>query len=400
MTTTELPLFPFTTPAGLDTDPEGLRMLGEAPVGKARMSTDGQEIWLALSYRANRTAMSDPRFSRERALAPGSPVAIPSMVGITDVLAVMDPPKHTRLRRLMAKAFTARMVERLEPRIQSIADELLDDLAMQDQPADLKDLYAVRLPITVICELLGVPARDRDAMHEWANIFMSYGTPPEEMAAAHRNSAEYLANLVAEKRANPGDDLTSALTAVSDEVGDRLTEAELLINLQTLIVAGHETTASQLSNGIVALTRNPDQLDLLRSRPDLAPQAVEELLRWDKLIATTVPWVTIDDVDIDGHVIPAGAPVITVPHIGNRDATVFEGPNRFDILRPNANQHLSFTHGPHFCLGSSLARAELRIGLESLLRRFPKLEVAVDDANLRWREGRTVRSLESLPVRW
>jgi cytochrome P450 len=399
MTTSELPLFPFTTPACLDTDPEGLRMLGEAPVGRARMSTDSQEVWLALSYRANRLAMSDTRFSREQALAPGSPVAIPAMAGITDVLAVMDPPRHTRLRRLMAKAFTARMVERLEPRIQSIADELLDDLATQDQPVDLKRRYAVRLPITVICELLGVPAQDRDAVHEWANVFMSYEVSPEQMAAAHRDAGEYLANLVAEKRANPGDDLTSALTAVS-EVGDRLTEAELLINLQTLIVAGHETTASQLSNGIVALTRNPDQFDLLRSRPDLARQAAEELLRWDKLIATTVPWATTEEVDVDGHVIPAGAPVITVPHIGNRDATVFDGPNRFDILRPNANHHLSFTHGPHYCLGESLARAELRIGLESLLRRFPKQEIAVDDEHQRGREGRTVRSLEALPVRW
>ena len=161
-----------------------------------------------------------------------------------------------------------------------------------------------------------------------------------------------------------------------------------------------EATASRLTNGIVALSRNPDQFDLLRSRPDLAPQAAEELARWDKLISTTVPWTTVADLDIEGHVIPAGAAVIAVPHIGNRDAAVFEDPNRFDILRPNANQHLSFTDGPHFCLGSTLARAGSRIGLAALVGRFPKLEIAVGEAELRWREGRAIRSLEELPVRW
>jgi cytochrome P450 len=398
MTTTELPQFPFQTPPGLNTDPDGLRMLDAAPVGRARMG--GHEVWLALSYQANRMAMSDPRFSREKALAADSPVAFPSMVGVTDVLAVMDPPKHTRLRRLMAKAFTARIVRQLEPRIQSIADGLLDDLSVHEQPADLIRLYTVRLPIIVICELLGVPARDRDMMHEWTNVFMAYDVPPERMAAAHQASAAYLTDLAAAKRADPGDDLTSALVAVHDEDGDQLTQSELLINLQTLIVAGHETTASQLANGIVALSRNPDQFDLLRSQPELARQAAEELLRWDRLIDTSVPWITTEDVDVDGHVIPAGFPVVAVPHVGNRDATVFEDPHRFDILRPNANQHLSFTHGPHFCLGAQLARAELRIGLETLLRRFPKLEIAVADADLPWREGRTVRSMKALPVRW
>lgn len=400
MTTTELPLFPFRTPPGLETDPEGLRMLDAAPVGRARMVNGGQEVWLMLSYQANRLAMSDSRFSRERALAPGCPVGFPSMAGLTDVLSVMDPPRHTRLRRLLAKSFTARMVERLEPRIRSVADELLDDLAVQDPPADLIDRFAVRLPIIVICELLGVPADDRDQMHEWSTVLMAHDVSPEALATAGHGMGAYLANLVAAKRATPGDDLTSALTMVLDDGDDRLTESELLINLQTLVSAGHETTAGQLSNGIVALTRNPDQFDLLRARPELAPQAVEELLRWDKLLATAVPWVTVEDVDVDGHVIPAGVPVISVANIGNRDATVFADPHRFDIQRPNANQHLSFTHGSHFCLGAPLARAELRIGLESLLRRFPKLEIAVEQDELPWRRGGGARGLEALPVRW
>src|SRR5262249_46158136 len=156
-------------------------------------------------------------------------------------------------------------------------------------PADLKELLLGRMPIIVICELLGVPARDHDLWHQWAEGFSSFDAPPERFAQLHRDTAEYLAGLVAAKRANPGDDLTTALVEVHDEDGDRLTEPELLIQLQTLVVAGHDTTASQLSNGIVALSRNPDQFDLLRADPSLAPLAVEELLRWDKLVMSTMP---------------------------------------------------------------------------------------------------------------
>lgn len=400
MTTTELPLFPFTTPPGMSTDPEGLRMLDAGPVGQARMINDGQEIWLALGYQANRVVLSDIRFSRERAMRPGGPVTLPAAVGITDSITAMDPPRHTRVRRLVAKAFTARMIERLEPRIRDVVDELLDEMATQSQPADLKELVVGRMPIIVICELLGVPVRDRGLWRHWAEGFASFDAPPEHFARIHRETAEYLAGLVATKRADPGDDLTTALVEVHDEDGDRLTEPELLIQLKTLVVAGHDTTASQLSNGIVALTRNPDQFDLLRADPSLAPLAVEELLRWDKLVMSTMPRVATEDVDVDGHVIPAGAAVISLPHIANRDPAVFDDPHRLDIHRPNASQHIAFTHGAHFCLGATLARTEMRIGLESLSRRFPNLEIAVEDDDLRWTEGRITRSLAALPVKW
>jgi nocardicin N-oxygenase len=173
-----------------------------------------------------------------------------------------------------------------------------------------------------------------------------------------------------------------------------------VINVQTILVAGYETTLNQLANGIVTLSRNPAQFDLLRANPDLTGNAVEELLRYDKLITSTIPRIATEDVDLDGHLIKAGEAVVAVPHIANRDPAVFTDPNRLDITRPNAAQHLSFTHGPHFCLGAQLARTELRMGLATLVTRLPGLAVAVPDADLQWRENSLNRALRHLPVTW
>jgi nocardicin N-oxygenase len=173
-----------------------------------------------------------------------------------------------------------------------------------------------------------------------------------------------------------------------------------VINIQTLLVAGYETTLNQLANGIVTLSRNPGQFDLLRADPGMAGNAVEELLRYDKLITSTIPRIATEDVELDGHLVKAGEAVVGVPHIANRDPAVFADPNRFDITRSNANQHISFTHGPHFCLGAQLARTELRMALTTLLTRLPDLTVAVAGTELRWKENSLNRALRELPVTW
>jgi cytochrome P450 len=398
-TRSALPTFPFTTPPNLSTDPEGLRLLARGSVVRARMADDGQEIWLTLGYHATRQSMNDSRLIREPITRPGTPVTLPALVGLTDVISVMDPPRHTRVRRLLAGAFTPRMVDRLRPRIQSIVDGLLAEFADRDKPADLLTAFIAPLPITVICEMLGVPESDRSNLRGWAERFMAASVSPEQMAATHREVGAYLAELIAAKRARPADDLTTALVEVRDE-GDRLTEAELVINIQTLLVAGYETTLNQLANGIVALSRNPSQFDLLRGEPELAGNAVEELLRYDKLITSSIPRVAAEDVEVDGQLIRAGDSVVAVPHIANRDPAVFEDPNRLDITRSNASQHISFTHGPHFCLGAQLARTELRMALAALLSRLPQLDIAVEDHDLEWKQNSLNRALRQLPVTW
>jgi cytochrome P450 len=397
--TVALPAFPFGTPPDVDTDPEALRLLAAGPVARARMG-DGQQVWLALSHAANRLVMGDPRLSRAQAMRPGGAVTMPVAVGVTDVITNMDPPEHTRVRRLVAGAFTARRIDQLQPRIQSIVDDLLADMAAAGEPADLIERLAAPLPITVICELVGVPPADRDRLRGWLETFMAAQLSPDERAAVFANVAALLTDLIAAKRAEPGDDLTTALTRVHDEDGDRLSEQEIVINVQTVMTGGYETTANRLANGIVALSRHPDQFDLLRATPQLAGQAVEELLRWDKNTTGALPKIALEDIEVDGHVIPAGAIVIAMAHIANRDPAVFTEPNRFDIRRPNNNQHLSFAHGAHFCLGAHLARTVLRTALESLMRRFPTLRLAVADTELRWKQGRISRALRELPVTW
>jgi nocardicin N-oxygenase len=400
MTVTQaLPTFPFGTPPTSSTDPEGLRLLAESSVVRARMAEDGKEILLTLGYHATRQSMTDPRLLREPVTRPDAPVTLPALVGLTDVISVMDAPRHTRIRRLLAAAFTPRMVDRLRPRIQSVMDGLLDGFDDHAKPTDLMTAFIVPLPITVICELLGVPESDRADLRGWAERFMAASVPPEEMAATHREVGGYLSGLIAAKRDHPTDDLTTALVQVHDE-GDRLTEAELVINIQTLLVAGYETTLNQLANGIVTFARNPGQFDLLRSDPGLAGNAVEELLRYDKLITSAIPRIAAENLELDGHQVRAGEAVVGVPNIANRDPAVFTDPNRFDITRSNAAQHISFTHGPHFCVGAHLARTELRMALETLVTRLPNLAVAVADEELRWKENSLNRALHQLPVTW
>lgn len=390
--------YPLETPQSQDIDTGATRLLADAPLVRAQMG-DGPEVWLALSYEAVRQVLSDPRFSREAAMGPDAPVTIRSAYD-PDVLTSQDPPKHSRTRRLMARAFSPRMVDKLEPRIQDIVDGLLADLEKHGPPADLVPMYAEPLPIMVICELLGVPYAERDAIRGWsARLMASTAYTPEEIANAVKEIRIYLSTLVAARRADPRDDLTTALAQVTDG-GDTLSEIELVANLQMLLIGGHETTVNQIGNSLVALFRHPEQLALLVSRPELMNAAVEELLRYSRLVSSALPRVAVADVEIGGFVIKAGEGVLALPGGGNQDPSAFPEPDRLDITRQNPAHHLGFGHGTHYCLGAPLARLELRTALSSLLARFPTLQLAVPESELVWKDGTPVRALRKLPVTW
>jgi cytochrome P450 len=390
--------YPLNTPQSQDVDTGATRLLADAPLVRAQMG-DGPEVWLALGYDVVRQVLSDPRFSREAAMGPNAPVTLRSAYD-PDVLTSQDPPRHSRTRRLMARAFSPRMVEQLEPRIQDIVDGLLAGLASHGPPADLVPMYAEPLPIMVICELLGVPYADRDAIRGWSDRLMATTAyTPSEIAGAVQEIRAYLSELVAARRAAPRDDLTTALAQVTDG-GDTLSEIELVANLQMLLIGGHETTVNQIGNSLVALFRHPAQLALLRERPELANQAVEELLRYSRLVSSTLPRVATADVEIGGVVIKSGEGVLALPGGGNQDPAAFPEPDRLDITRQNPAHHLGFGHGIHYCLGAPLARLELRTALSSLLAEFPALELAVPESDLVWKDGTPVRALRKLPVSW
>lgn len=389
--------YPFDTPAGAHIEPEGLRLLADGPMARARM--DGNDVWLALGYQAVRQVLTDPRISREAATRPGGAVTNRA-ANNPELLVSMDPPRHTRIRRLMAKAFSPRMVGRLTPRVQDIVDGLLDDVVAAGPPVDLLRMVAEPLPIMVICELLGVPPDKRAQIRGWADrMIAETAYTPTEIAEAIKGIDAYLGTLVAAKRENPDDALMTALINVND-AGNHLSPTELVSNVQLLLIAGHETTVGQIGIGVFTLFQHPDQARLLTERPELLPGAVDEILRHTRLVAATLPRIALADVEVADVVIRAGEAVIPVVSVANRDPAAYDDPNRFDITRDGPAPHVAFGHGPHFCLGAHLAQLELQAAVGTLLRRFPTLAPAVPLADLRWKTGLSVRALHALPVTW
>jgi cytochrome P450 len=310
-----------------------------------------------------------------------------------------DPPDHERLRALVSKAFTPRLIERLRPRVQAISDGLLD--AVQDRgEMDLIDDYAFPLPITVIAELLGVPAEDRNNFREWSDAAVSGNASQEYMEQIlipHMQAfTDYLRALFEEKRSNPKDDLVSALVR-AEEAGDRLSEDELLGMVFLLLVAGHETTVNLIGNGVLALLQHPDQLRKLKEDPSLIKPAVEELLRYDGPVETSTERFAREDVEIGDQVIPRGEMVLVVLAAADHDPERFSDPDELDITRTD-NRHLAFGKGIHHCLGAPLARMEGQIAISTLLRRMPNLRLEGSPESLSWRPGMILRGLRGLPV--
>src|SRR4051794_3075768 len=315
----------------------------------------------------------------------------------------VDPPDHTRLRRLVATAFTTHRVEELRPRVQRIIDDLLDTIAQQppDLPIDLVASFAFPLPFTVICELLGVPETDRERFGRALTALLTPYSDPDEYARAKAGSdavVDLLGTLVDTKQHAPGDDLVSALSAASDGDG-RLTRQELLSTIFQLIVAGHDTTTTLIGNGLVGLLRHPAQLELLRAERDRLAAAIEELLRYDAPVPHSTFRYAIEPVPLGGTTIPAGAQVIICLAAANHDRSRYADPDRVDIDRPHV-RHLAFGHGIHFCLGAALARMEGQLALGSLIERFPDLRLAGGFEDLHWGhgDGLVLRGLSKLLV--
>ncbi|HUE09275.1 MAG TPA: cytochrome P450 [Acidimicrobiales bacterium] len=368
---------------------------------------DGHDAWLVVGYEEARTALNDPRLSKDMhaALATGSGVVAEGLPGPTFArhMLTVDPPDHTRLRRLVSAAFSVRRVEALRARIQVITDDLLDDIARQGPGSriDLVATFAFPLPFTVICELLGVPDRDRAALGEgFTNLLVPTSTPAEYAAAKEASDTvvAMLKALVEAKQVDPGNDLVSALISARDGE-ERLDNQELLSTIFQLVVAGHDTTASLIGNSVVALLRNQAQLDQLRADPARMPKAIEEFLRYDAPVPHSTFRYTAEPMTLGGVAIPAGEQVIICLAAANRDGDRYASPEALDLERDEA-RHLAFGHGIHHCLGAPLARLEGYIALESLLRRYPEMSLAVPAPDLRWGhgDGLVLRGLSELPV--
>ena len=358
-------------------------------------------FWVLTRYEDVIVALRDARFGKE---ALGELVAQRQGVESAGTRLSMldrDPPDHTRLRALVNKAFTSRVVDALRPRVQQIVDELLGRVEGGGR-MDLIEDFAYPLPVIVICEMLGVPLEDREHFKSWGldiargldALLMPPGSDVHRRAMEARKAiAAYFRTLIAERRGAPRADLLSSLIA-TEEAGDRLSEDELLATCILLLIAGHETTANLIGNGVLALLRHPDELRRLRQDPGLIQSAVEELLRYDGPVQRTAR-IPSEDISIGGHVIPKGE--LVMPFIGaaDRDPEQFPDPDRLDIARAD-NRHIAFGWGIHFCLGAPLARVEGQIAVNALVQRFPRLAVATDAPE--FRQSLTLRGLTRLPV--
>jgi cytochrome P450 len=362
---------------------------------------NGTRAWLVTGYDAVRAVLTDPRLVKNPSWTPGGDLLPPEIhAAMNSDLLHRDPPDHTRLRRLVSGAFTRRRVQALAPRVQQIADGLLDDLvdALAERgTADLIAAYAYPLPITVIGELLGVPDRDQAGFRDWSTTLVTgpaIGREPWVDAATAM--VGYVHELVATKRTHPADDLLSALIDARDGA-DRLTEDELTSMVFLLLLAGHETTVNLIGNGVHTLLTHPERLALLSAEPERLQATIEELLRFDGPVqVATFRWTTAPVV-IGDTVVPADELVIPGLLAANRDPDRITDADTFDPARPEV-AHLAFGHGVHHCLGASLARLEGRIALGSLLARVPDLRLAVPATDLRLRAGVLMHGLAALPV--
>jgi len=377
--------------------PDIATISGGRPVFRAELP-DGRIAWLVSGYETVRQMIIDQRFSRAQAVAPGR--AVPGFeMSAAESISGMDPPEHTRLRKLVASAFTARRIEALRPRVAGIVDELIDAMAGRPQPADLVAGFSLPLPAQVICEMLGVPAADLEQFHAWSDaIIGDWQRDADEIMTAVAGLYGYFGTLIEIKRARPADDLISALIAARDDA-DRLSEHELTVMCCALLIAGHETTANQINLSLLLLLDHPDQVVTLRADPELIPGAVEELLRCTRLGGLPPSRVTTEDVRLGGVTIPAGELVIPLYSTANRDRSVFIDPDRFDVTR-DAASHLAFGAGVHHCLGAQLARVELQEAFRGLIGRLPGLRLAVPAGDLEFKPGMAIHSLRELPVRW
>lgn len=362
----------------------------------------GMEVFLVTRHEDVKAVLADhERFSNERPpgfVFPGAPVvsAEEQQQAQSGNLLGLDPPRHTRLRRMLTGEFTARRMKRLEARIVEIVDTHLDAMEKRGAPTDLVADFALPIPSLVICELLGVPYEDRSDFQHRTTRQLDLSLPIEERFEMQRQGRDYMQSLVTHTRGAPGDDMLGMLVR---EHGDELTDDELVGIANLLLLAGHETTSNMLGLGTLAFLRHPDQLALVRDDPDAVGPAVEELMRWLSIVHTGIPRITTTDVEIAGVSIPKHQLVFVSLPAANRDPNHIENPETLDIRR-GAMGHLAFGHGVHHCLGAPLARMEMRIAFPALFRRFPGLHLAEPFDEVAFRSFHFIYGLQSLQVGW
>jgi cytochrome P450 len=383
------------------------RLRAEAPVWRVTLR-DRRTAWLVTRYEDVARVLKDDTFAKDKlnAMDPEQRAKTPWVPGFLKPLERnmldLDDPDHVRLRALVSKAFTPRLIERLRGRIEALCEELLDAMEREWKLKGRTDLvagYALPLPATVIAELLGVPAEDHAKFHRWSNRLVSVSSGRDMLRALPAALAfvRYLRNLVERRRADPEDDLITALIR-AEEVGDKLSEDELLAMAFLLLVAGHETTVNLIASGTLALLEHPEQTEWLRRDPSLVKPAVEELLRYTSPVELATERYVREDAEIGGRRIPRGGLVLAVLGSANRDERHFEDPDVLDLAR-DPNRHLAFGRGGvHHCLGAPLARMEGQIALTALLRHFPGARLAMAPESLHWRRGLFLRGLEKLPL--
>ncbi|MEV0593236.1 cytochrome P450 [Nonomuraea cavernae] len=392
------PSFPFTAADPLEPAEKYVRMRENGSAARVTLPS-GDPAWLVTRYEDVRTVLADPRFSREAITAPGAPKGFPIARGAKSII-VMDPPEHTRLRRLVSYAFSVRRMEALRPRVEEIARGLATAMEQTGPPADLVAGLTQPLPIMVICEMLGVPYAEVDQFRTWTDLMLSFDSGRrEEVIEARDRLNGYLAELIAAKRTQPSDDLLMVLINARDE-GDRLSEEELVAFAFTLLGAGYHATTAGMTHVMLRLLRSPERMRTLRDKPELLASAAEELLRLSQAGGGVGALrIATEDVELGGTLVKAGDAVLPSTTAANRDPGVFSDPDGYDPAREQ-NHHITFGHGVHYCLGAQLSRIELRIVLETVLDRFPALELAVPEEELEWRTGTAFGRPERLPVTW
>ncbi|MFI7102970.1 cytochrome P450 [Streptomyces sp. NPDC050161] len=391
---------PFDYAEALEFDPQLRELQNEAPVSRIRLPHGDGEAWLVTGYDDVRTVTTDRRFSRSAVIGRNFPRMTPEPIVQDEAINVMDPPASSRLRSLISKGFAPRHMDRMKVRTQHVVDELLDRMEEHGSPADLFEHLAAPLPLTTICEVLDIPEGDRAQLRAHARTMMN--TSVDNRDNAVRSKADmraYFAKLTAERRANPGDDLISALATARD--GDELlNDRELTVMAMVLLITGQDTTTYQIGNIAYTLLTRPKELAMLRARPEMLPQALEELLRFIPFRkGVGIPRIALEGVELSGVRIREGDVVHVSYLTANRDARKFERPDELDLERVGPS-HMTFGWGGHHCLGAPLAATELQVALGTLLERFPDLELAKPAADVQWNKTSIWRYPLALPVIW
>ncbi|GAA2308752.1 cytochrome P450 [Streptomyces violaceusniger] len=403
--TEAIPNYPFEQPNLLEPPKEWAETRAKCPVAHVRMPS-GDVVGLLTGYEEVRGLLTDPRFSRNLEREGAARMSTTEDGGVFSRPSIGDVdnkegPGHRRWRRLISRAFTVKKMEAWRPRIQQMADALVDDMVAKGSPVDLRAALALPLPVQVICALLGAPSEDQDRFARWSETLLTLTRYTQaEVDDAQREFRAYASDLIELKRAHPGDDLLSELTQISDSEDGRLSHDELIATAVGLLLAGHETTSNMILKMTAMLLSERERYEAVLAAPALVPDVVEEALRMDANGGVGIPRFITEDTEVSGVPVNAGSTLFVNLHAANRDERKFPDPDRFDPHRENRAQHLTFGAGPHFCVGQTLARVELQVVLGTFVRRLPELRLRDTAADLRPREGVSAGGFEDMWVTW